>query len=169
MTLRSGDRASPPGSRAKASARALPTATALLLLALFGRTVGAGLEARSAGVHWVGTWAAAPQPFLPGSLKTFHDQTLRLIVRTSLGGERLRVRLSNTYGDRPLRIGAAHVARRTADSAIDPASDRNLTFSGQPSVTVRRGATAVSDAVQVAAPALSDLAIRPLPSSGGDR
>ena len=58
------------------------------------------------GVKWVGTWAAAPAPAdgYPG----FNNHTIRLNPRVSIGGERLRVRISNAYGERPLQIGAAH-------------------------------------------------------------
>jgi len=37
------------------------------------------------GKHWIGTWATAPQPSMPGSLQTFRNQSLRLIVNTSAG------------------------------------------------------------------------------------
>jgi lysophospholipase L1-like esterase len=138
-------------------------APVLLFLAVVVRIEAAGVGAQGSGtpasIRWIGTWAAAPQPFLPGSLKTFRNQTLRLIVHTSIGGTRLRIRLSNTYGDRPLLIGGAHVARRTAGPDVDPASDRALTFGGRSAVTVPKGTTIASDAVQLAVPALSDLAI----------
>jgi lysophospholipase L1-like esterase len=101
----------------------------------------------------------APQPFMPGSLRTFRNQTLRLIAHTSIGGKRLRIRLSNTYAERPLTVGGAHIARRTAGPDIEATSDRVLTFGGTSAVTIPKGETRVSDAVQLAVPALSDLAI----------
>jgi lysophospholipase L1-like esterase len=109
--------------------------------------------------RWIGTWATAPQPSMPGAVQTFRNQTLRLIVHTSIGGARVRIRLSNTYGDRPLVIGSAHVARRAGGADIDATSDRALTFAGKPAATVGKGSTIASDAVQLAVPALSDLAI----------
>lgn len=108
---------------------------------------------------WIGTWATAPQPFLPASLQTFRNQTLRLIVHTSAGGKKVRIKISNTYGDQPLLIGGAHIARRASAADIDPASDRALMFQGHPSTTVHPGAMAVSDPVELDVPALSDLAI----------
>ena len=48
--------------------------------------------------HWIGTWATAPQPAIPGSLDTFHNQTLRLIVHTSAGGAKVRIKISNAFG-----------------------------------------------------------------------
>ena len=109
--------------------------------------------------HWIGTWATAPQPFIPKALQTYHKQTLRLIVHTSAGGRKVRIRISNTYGDKPLFIGAAHIARRASAADIDPASDRALTFQKNSSVTIPAGALAVSDPAELEVPALSDLAI----------
>jgi lysophospholipase L1-like esterase len=59
--------------------------------------------------RWVGTWATSPQAT---NAITFNNQTLRMIVRVSVGGRRVRVRFSNAYGTVPLFIGAAHVALR---------------------------------------------------------
>jgi lysophospholipase L1-like esterase len=109
--------------------------------------------------HWIGTWAAAPQPSLPGALQTFQNQTLRLIVHTSVGGTQVRIKVSNTFGDHALLIGAAHIARRAGEADIDPASDRTLNFHGRPSATVPARSTIVSDPVDLDVPALSDLAV----------
>ena len=116
-------------------------------------------EAGGGGKQWIGTWATAAQPFLPKSLQTYRNQTLRLIVHTSAGGTKVRIRISNLYGDEPLLIGGAHIARRTAAAEIDPRSDRMLKFHGKSSTTVPAGAIAVSDPVELEVPALSDLAI----------
>ena len=76
----------------------------------------------TSGIHWVGTWSASPQAAKsPVALK---DQTIRQIVRVSIGGQRLRVRLSNAFGSGPLVIGAAHVALRSTGAAIAPGSPR---------------------------------------------
>ena len=109
--------------------------------------------------RWIGTWATAAQPAAAAEAQTFRNQTLRLVVHISAGGKRLRVRVSNTYGDQPLKIGTAHVAQRTTAAEIDPASDRILLFRGQRSTTVAARSTVVSDAVDLNVPALSDLAI----------
>ncbi len=111
------------------------------------------------GRVWIGTWATAAQPFIPKSLQTYHNQTLRLVVRTSAGGRKVRIKLSNVYGDKPLLIGAAHISRRASAADIDPASDRTLKFQSHASVTIPAGAMAVSDPVELDVPALSDLAI----------
>jgi lysophospholipase L1-like esterase len=108
---------------------------------------------------WIGTWATSPQPAIPGTVETFHNQSLRLIVHTSAGGTKVRIKISNTFGNHPLLIGGAHIARRTSEAAIDPASDRTLTFHGRSSITVPARSMVVSDPVELEVPALSDLAI----------
>jgi lysophospholipase L1-like esterase len=90
---------------------------------------------------------------------TLYRQTLRLVVRTSIGGDHVRIRLSNEYGDRPLVIGAAHVAVRDTGAAIAPATDRALTFGGRRSVELLPGALVLSDPVALNVPALGDLAV----------
>jgi hypothetical protein len=108
---------------------------------------------------WIGTWATAPQPSMPGRPQTFQNQSLRLIVHISAGGTKVRIKISNTYGEHPLLIGGAHIARRIAGAEIDPSSDRTLKFHGQSSTTVAAESMAVSDPVELDVPALSDLAI----------
>jgi lysophospholipase L1-like esterase len=108
---------------------------------------------------WVSTWTAASQPPLPGTTDHYHGESLRLIVHISAGGSQVRVRLSNRYGDTPLTIGTARLARRAAEANIDPASDRGLTFSGKSSVVLPAHATALSDPVRLEVGALSDLAV----------
>ena len=72
--------------------------------------------------HWVGTWAASlhePDLVVPCRFSNagLHNQTLRQIVHASLGGSKVRVRLS-TFGAPALLVGAAHIARRDAGAAI---------------------------------------------------
>src|SRR5215471_5433636 len=111
------------------------------------------------GQRWIGTWATAPQPPMPGHVQIFRNQTLRLIVHTSAGGTKVRIKVSNTYGDRPLLIGGAHIARRTARAEIDPHSDRALKFHRKATVTIPAGSLRMSDPVELDLPPLSDLAI----------
>jgi lysophospholipase L1-like esterase len=111
------------------------------------------------GQAWIGTWATAAQAARPTSAQTFLNQTLRLIVHTSVPGKTVRIKLSNTFGDAPLVIGSAHIARRLQSADIDPGSDRRLAFAGHPSTTVPARSMVVSDPVDLDVPALSDLAI----------
>lgn len=126
--------------------------------------------------YWVGTWAAAPnipgpgfEEFMPSQIFEFADQTLRQVVRTSIGGDQVRVRLSNLFGEVSVVIGAAHVALRDGDARIDPATDRELTFSGNPTVAIPPGALVLSDPVDLAIDPLSELAVSlyfPEPTTG---
>jgi hypothetical protein len=68
------------------------------------------------------------------------DQTLRQFVRLSVGGDRVRIRLSNETGSQPLVIGAAHLAIAGREKgSIEPSSDRVLTFANSPTITVPPG------------------------------
>jgi len=82
-----------------------------------------------------------------------------MIVRTSIGGRTLRIRLSNALGGTSVNIGAAHLALRRKDSAIVPGSDRAVTFSGRASAVMYAGQTLVSDPVTLQLPPLSDVAV----------
>src|SRR5207248_9105192 len=97
-------------------------------------------------MHWVGTWTAAPAP---AEGAAFSNHTLRMIPRVSIGGSRLRVRISNAHGSRPLAIGAACVGLRSSGPAIVPGSNRRLTFGGDRSATIAAGALVVSDPVEL--------------------
>ena len=88
--------------------------------------------------RWVGTWAAAPAP--AEGIVGFSNQTIRQNPRLSIGGERLRVRISNAYGNRPLIIGAATVALRDKGPAIVAGTSRKLSFGGSDSAVIAAGA-----------------------------
>ena len=88
-----------------------------------------------------------------------NNQTIRQIVRVSLGGSRVRIVLSNAFGTAPVQIGAAHVGLREKDSAVVASSTRPLTFGGNSSGTILAGATLVSDPVDLAVPPVSDLVV----------
>jgi lysophospholipase L1-like esterase len=106
--------------------------------------------------HWVGTWATAPAP---AEAAAFSNQTLRMNARVSIGGRMVRVRLSNAYGTRPLRVGAARIGLRASGAGIVPGSDRKLTFGGEHSATIAVGALLVSDPVELQVAPLADVAI----------
>lgn len=118
----------------------------------------------TAAAHWVGSWATSeqiPEPRNALPAESLRDATLRQIVHLSIGGDVLRVHLSNAFGTAPLRIAAARIARAIAPGspAIDAATDTMLTFGGRSDVIVPDGAEYISDPVRFAAPAGSSLAI----------
>jgi lysophospholipase L1-like esterase len=94
-----------------------------------------------------------------GAIAAPNNQTLRQIVHVSLGGDRVRVVLSNAFGTRPLRIGAAQIALRAQNAAIVPASARPLAFSGEKAISIPPGAMMISDPVSLTVPNMGDLAI----------
>jgi lysophospholipase L1-like esterase len=135
-------------------------ALAIAALSLPLAPASAGQQLWDSGQRWVGTWGTAPAgPPLPAALQTFNDQTLRLIIHTSIGGSQVRIRVSNELGTTPLHIDSAHIALRQSGANIVPGSDRTLTFSGMEGITIPPGAPALSDPVDLNVPALGDLAI----------
>jgi lysophospholipase L1-like esterase len=129
------------------------------------RTDAAPIGDASGGNSWTGTWAAAPD----GTCGSSVGQTLRTIVHTSIGGNAARVRVSNARGNGPLHISNVHLAQRTTGSSIDVATDKALTFAGQPDVTVAAGMFALSDGAEFVVKPTSDVAISffVVSSSGG--
>ena len=90
------------------------------LIATLVGLIGLSLAAQ-AHAAWVRTWAASPEPPTPGGGRfpgspSFENQTLREVVRISAGGHSVRVLLTNEFGSKPLRIGAAHIAVSGADA-----------------------------------------------------
>lgn len=87
---------------------------------------------------------------------------MRQVVHISQGGKRVRITFSNELGTTPLRIDAAHLAFLSAGSKILMATDRSLTFAGQPGITIAPGKAVSSDAVVERVPIFSDLVISAL-------
>src|ERR1035437_854118 len=124
----------------------------LLILPQLGRFTCIAAQQRNAE-HWVAAWTTAemlartpaPQPAAaqpaaaqPVAARGFNHQTVRMIARTSIGGRRLRVILSNAFGSEALAVGAAHIAIRAKESEIVGGSDRALSFNGKPGCTDRK-------------------------------
>ena len=157
-----------------------------LLFALFMIVVAtsAAQSAPRVSQHWVATWAISQDlapttpdhPVLPPEVKmpnfagrgprqprplpTLADnQTVRMIIHSKIGGDKIRVELSNAFGKNAVTIGNAHIALRTRGSSIDSSTDRQLTFSGAKTFDLRPGAFIVSDPVDLKIKPMSDLAI----------
>ncbi|MEX0965364.1 MAG: SGNH/GDSL hydrolase family protein [Pseudohongiellaceae bacterium] len=111
--------------------------------------------------RWLTTWATAPST-LPAQADpegTTQDQTLRLIAHTSVGGNSVRIRLSNTHGNGPITIAAAAIALQSEGSAIEAGSSAQLRFAGQPSVSIAKGAVVFSDPLGYDVPEMTNLSI----------
>ena len=108
---------------------------------------------------WISSWTASPQAprgIIPAS---FSNRTIRQIVHLSVGGNKVRLRLSNEFGTKPVLIGAASVAMAGGSSDIASASLRPVTFGGSKSVIIPPGAPALSDPVELNVAPLSDVAV----------
>jgi lysophospholipase L1-like esterase len=142
---------------------ALPPRRRLLLAsAMLGAAIALpGLPACARGwqtEQWTATWGAAPAT-ASASTHLLANQTLRLVVQASSGGNRVRIRLSNETGTAPLRIGAAHIGLRAGGSDVMPGSSRALSFGGSSSITIAPGAPVLSDPVELNVPPLAFLAV----------
>ena len=114
---------------------------------------------------WVGTWSASPLCFQAATVlglsrsTKFDDQTIRMVVHASIGGDAVRVRLTNHCGEVPLEIGAASIGIRESESSIRAGTERTLRFDGRGAVVIPPGETLTTDPVELGVPALGDLAI----------
>ena len=130
-----------------------------MALAIFGSSLQRSASGEANNIEkWIGTWSASPTR---GGVDAKHvrEQTLREIVHTTIGGNEVRIRISNTFGEDRLTIGAVHVALHGAGSAVIPSTDHAVTFSGRSSISVPPGALVLSDAIPFRIPAQIELAI----------
>jgi len=139
--------------------------TIFLVLILFPFFTAVSLAARNQKPQvWIVTWASSqqiPEPHNALPPDDLRDATVREIFHLSAGGPALRVHLSNAFGTDALHFTAVHIAKPMSPSspAIDPATDKALTFAGLPDVTIPPGAEFVSDPIEYPVVALSDLAV----------
>jgi len=117
------------------------------------------LEAKT---RWVGTWATAPQlvetknnPPAPG----LTNNSLRQVVRVSIGGKTLRVKFSNEHSKSPVTLKSAQIAASKGGSAIDLKTNKPLTFNGKTDITLAAGAVAYSDPISFTLTPRMDVAI----------
>src|SRR3984893_3390861 len=112
--------------------------------------------------HWVTTWttanAASDQPTV------FSNQTIREIVHTTIGGSEVRIRLSNTFGTRAIRLDAVFLGLQKPGlqedgAAMVPRSNREVTFSGSRSIAIPEGAEVLSDPISFSVGSEQNLAI----------
>lgn len=130
-----------------------------------GNGGGGGTGGAGGPTKWVGTWVASPylaasdaQPAAPLS-----NSVLRQVTHASIGGNQIRLQLSNIVGNGPVNIKSVHVALCKAtpkvDGSIDPATDTAVTFSGMPNVTIPQGMEIWSDPVDFTVPPLGNVTI----------
>lgn len=120
--------------------------------------------AQAASTQWVGTWGASPLPAGPAvgpapPPTALDNQTVRQIVRISAGGNRVRLRLTNEYGAKPLHVGAATVALLDSKGEVVAGSQHPVRFDGETATWIPAAAPLLSDPVDLKVPPLSRLAI----------
>jgi lysophospholipase L1-like esterase len=115
----------------------------------------------SGGDGWVTSWSASPQVATPGTLAAagFDNQTVRDIVFTSVGGDAIRLELSNVFGTSPLQVGRVTVAVAAPGAAVAPGTIHQVTFGGRASFQVPASAQILSDPVAMLVWPLQDLAV----------
>ncbi len=106
--------------------------------------------------HWVATWTADPSGTVGPALS---NQTLRVILTPHIGGDTLRIHLSNAYGKAAVTFAHVGLAIRLGSAAVIDNSQRQVTFGGQQSVTVPVGGEAISDPVTLTFAPFQDLAV----------
>jgi lysophospholipase L1-like esterase len=136
------------------------------LAALAAMTMLASPLSAAEAADWIGTWTASAQPVwtpdfpVPLGMPTaLWNQTIRQVARISIGGGKVRIVLSNEYGNSPLKIGKAHIALAADGGKIVAGSDHAVTFGGSPSVVIPAGAPAISDPVDMSVEPLAKLSV----------
>jgi lysophospholipase L1-like esterase len=87
------------------------------------------------------------------------NNTLRQVVRVSIGGDSLRVRFSNEFSTSPVTLKGVQIAVSKEGSAVDVSTSKILKFSGAPEVTMNAGAVITSDPLAFPLEPRTDLAI----------
>jgi len=126
-------------------------------------TNSAAAQNNASDGHWVSAWATSVLvpiqfPGMPPELP-IANQTIRMVVRPTIGGQRLRVRLSNEFGPSALIVGAAHIALTEEGPRIKAETDRALTFGGNATVRIPAGVPMLSDPVDLPVKAFSEISI----------
>jgi lysophospholipase L1-like esterase len=140
------------------------TAARLLVLLVSAALSGQAMAQTPAQTaHWVSAWTTslyAPNP-MPGIAvePAINDKTIRMVVRPSIGGQRLRVRFSNEFGTAPMTIASARIALTVEGSKIQTATDRALTFGGSSRITIPAGAPAFSDPVDITVKPFAEVSV----------
>ncbi|WP_159774777.1 SGNH/GDSL hydrolase family protein [Streptomyces sp. HM190] len=114
------------------------------------------LSVRPESRGWTGSWAASTSGYT--AVGPWTDRTLRLVVHTSAGGPRVRIRLDNTFASAPVRVGSATVALR-GQGAAAVGTPVPLSFRGRAGTDIPAGAQAFSDPLGFEVPPDADLLV----------
>ena len=112
--------------------------------------------------YWSSSWATALKVATPGfdpPLPKIKNATIRQTVKISGGGEEIRIWFSNEFGNVPLKIAGATVAKNLEQELIEKASLRRLLFDNSETVTILPGNRVPSDPLKFSVEDLSELVI----------
>ena len=122
----------------------------------------AGYAKSNSSKIWVGTWSTAPQLVEPGNMPPapgLNNNTLRQVVRVSIGGDSLRIRFSNEFSKHPVTMKSVRIAVSTGGNTIDAKSEKEIRFKGIAEVKMNPGEVIVSDPVSFKLKSRNDIAI----------
>lgn len=101
--------------------------------------------------RWVGTWATAPQPCVKRLMpynNNLTGKTVRQVIKTSIGGQLIRLRLSNEYSQQPIKVRSVYIASYKDSCDIVPSTAKYLSFNQSHEVTIPAGKAVTSDALK---------------------
>lgn len=117
---------------------------------LFNTGIIFGLPAADSSKTWVGTWYTAPQLVEPGNMPPspgLTNNSLRQVIRVSIGGDTIRFRFSNEFSNTPVTMKCVKVAVSAGGSTIYDSTTKKLTFNNSPDVKMDSGAAVISDPI----------------------
>ncbi|KRD57856.1 GDSL family lipase [Flavobacterium sp. Root935] len=103
---------------------------------------------KSASANWVGSWACAQMLVEPNNMPPapgLAENTLRQIIKVSIGGEQIRLRFSNIFSDQVTVLKKVTVANVIDAPAIDKKTQKNLSFNGNQEIILNPGQEVFSD------------------------
>ena len=119
------------------------------LLVLF--MVFCAISTYSLAQNWVGTWATAPQTvvrsFMPYN-NCMTNRSIRQVVKVSIGGDVIRLKLSNIYSMQPVEIRSIYIAHAKDSFSIDAKSAQYFKFGNSYKTVIPAGKQIVSDALK---------------------
>ena len=125
-----------------------------VLLVLFVFNVHAIVIAQ----EWVASWGSSLQGVSPEDW-SLTDASIRLIARSSLSGDRVRIRLENTYGQEALQIKKASIGIQNITASLVEGSLREIRFEGSVGVKIDAGNYVLSDPIALSVQAEQSLAV----------
>ena len=109
------------------------------------------LSTYSLAQNWVGTWATAPQTvvrsFMPYN-NCMTNRSVRQVVKVSIGGNVIRLKLSNIYSMQPVEIRSIYIAHAKDSFAIDAKTAQYFKFGNSYKTVIPAGKQIVSDALK---------------------